>query len=450
MKAEEMFEKGSVWKAIAKMSIPAVITMMVMILYNMADMYFVGKTGDSLQIAAISLASPLYLLETAVGTLIGGGGCAAISHALGTKKMDLVKELSSACMVMVIAASILIGGAILLFPDSILGFLGVSADTWQYTKDYITVLALGLLFMMFTNVFANIVRAEGAAKESMIGNGMGTILNIILDPIFVLGLNMGVRGAAIATVIGNIVASIYYAQYIMRSNSELVLGIKAAFQKPSVFGKILFLGVPNAVSNLLNSMTSTISNHILIAYGANTIVTVSVGGKASMIVAMIVMGISMGVQPVIAYNYGAKNKERTRELLMKTGTLVLAVGFVLTMICFGFRTKIASMFLTDEALIATSVHIMGIQMLTTTFVGIYYIGINFMQSAGKAMTATLLSICRQGLIYVPAIFLMHAIAGLEGVYWVGVICDGISIILAFVLLCRQMKKGFEVQNISEL
>lgn len=448
MKAEEIFGKGSVWKAIFRMSVPAVVTMMVMVIYNMADMYFVGKTGDELQIAAISLSSPIYMLQTAMGTLIGAGGCAAISNALGTGNKGLVKSLSSACLILVIAASIVTGTLILLFPDKILQFLGVNAETWQYTKDYITVLTVGMLFMLFSHVFANVIRAEGASKESMIGNGIGTITNMILDPVLILGLNLGVKGAAIATVIGNILASMYYCYYIKKSNSEIVLSLKHAWENKAAFGKVTFLGIPNAVSNLLSSMTNTISNHILIGYGATAIVTVSVGSKASMIAGMIVMGICLGVQPVIAYNYGAKNKDRTKEVLKKTAIVALTVGFVLTAGCYCFRTAIAGMFLVDEELIITSVHIMGIHLLTTSFIGLYYIGINFLQSAGNAIIATFLSLCRQGIIYIPAIFILHAAAGLEGVYWTGVICDGISIILAVILWRRQMKIGFQKREAS--
>lgn len=441
MKAEEMFAKGSVWKAIFRMGIPAVITMMVMVVYNMVDMYFVGKTGDALQIAAISLSSPIYMLQTAMGTLVGAGGCAAISNALGTGNKNLVKSLSSACLVLVVAASIVTGAVILLFPDKILHFLGVNAETWQYTKEYITVLAIGMFFMLFSHVFSNVIRAEGAAKESMIGNGIGTITNMILDPIFILGMGMGVKGAAIATVAGNLMASIYYCCYIKKSNSELVLSLKHAWENKVSFGKVTSLGIPNAVSNLLSSLTNTISNHILISYGAGAIVTVSVGGRATMIVSMIVMGICLGVQPIMAYNYGAKNKERTKEVLVKTGVVALSVGFILTFGCYCFRTAISEMFLVDEELIKTSVYIMGIQLLPTAFLGLYYIGINFLQSAGNAVAATILSVCRQGIIYIPAIFVLHAAAGLEGVYWTTVICDGISIVLAVLLLFRQMKRN---------
>lgn len=442
MKTEEMFGKGSVWKAIFHMSIPAVITMMVMVIYNMADMYFVSKTGEEMQIAAISLASPVYMLQTAVGTLVGGGACAAISNAFGTKNLELVKAISSACLILLIAASVLIGGIILLFPDMILTVLGVNADTWQYTKDYITVLAIGMIFMLFSNIFANVIRAEGAAKESMIGNGIGTILNILLDPVFILVLNMGVKGAVIATVMGNIAACVYYCIYIMKTDSELVLSLKYAAKKPEAFVKVVTLGIPSAVSNLLNSLTGTISNHILIGYGANAVVAVSVGGKAPMIVSMVVMGICLGVQPVIAYNYGAQKKERTKEVLQKTAVMALAAGLVLTIGCYFLRTAITEMFLTDQSLIETSVHIMSIQLLTTTFLGLYYIGINFLQSAGNAAAATLLSLCRQGIVYVPVIFILNAIGGLEGVYWVNVVCDAVSILLAMVLLPGQMKKGF--------
>lgn len=160
-----------------------------------------------------------------------------------------------------------------------------------------------------------------------------------------------------------------------------------------------------------------------------------------MIVSMIVMGICLGVQPIMAYNYGAKNKERTKEVLVKTGVVALSVGFILTFGCYCFRTAISEMFLVDEELIKTSVYIMGIQLLPTAFLGLYYIGINFLQSAGNAVAATILSVCRQGIIYIPAIFVLHAAAGLEGVYWTTVICDGISIVLAVLLLFRQMKRN---------
>ncbi|MCI6997704.1 MAG: MATE family efflux transporter [Eubacterium sp.] len=442
MQAEEIFGKGSVWKAIAKMSIPAVATMLVMIIYNMADMYFVGKTGEPAQIAAISLASPVYMLMMAVGTLVGGGGCASISKALGEKNYEYVKSLSGACLVILTAISIIFSGAVLLFPDAILSSLGTDTDTWQYTREYLTVLAVGMISIVFSSVFANVIRAEGAAKESMIGNAIGTLTNLILDPIFILVLGMGVMGAAIATVIGNAAASVFFIFYICRSKTELTLNPLYALKKPKSFLRIIVLGVPNAVSNLLSGMSNTISNHILIQYGAGTIAAIGVGGKAGMIVHMILMGICMGVQPVIAYNYGAGDRKRTKEVLAKIAAVSLTVGAVLTMGCYYFRPAIARMFLDDAGLLEQSIHIMTIQLSVTAFSGLYYIGMNFLQAAGSAMPATILSVFRQGLMFIPTIYIMHSLFQLEGVYWVQVICDAVSILLALILMIRQFRRGF--------
>lgn len=440
-KTEELFAKGNVWIAIAKMGIPAIATMLVVLLYNMADQFFVAQTGDPLQIAAISLSSPFYSLAMAAGTLIGGGGMAAISNALGGENRKLVKALSSAALILVLAAGVLLTGAVLIFPDRILEMLGADGSTWQYTKDYITILALGMIFILFSNAFANIIRAEGAAKESMIGNGIGTLANIVLDPIFILILGMGVKGAAIATVIGNILASIYYTVYIYRSHSELSLHPKFAFGQPAAFWRVAVLGIPNAVSTLLNSFTGTISNHILMGYGASAVVAMSVGGKASMIVSMVVMGICMGVQPVIAYNYGAGNRERTQEVLSKITVVAMITGVLLTIVCWWQRPVIAGLFLSDPALLDQSVQIMSISLITTAFLGLYYVGLNFQQAAGNAGRAVVLSVLRQGILYVPAIYIMNRAFGLEGVYWVSVICDIISIILATVLLVFQMRSA---------
>lgn len=447
-KTEELFGTGSIWKAIAQMSIPAVITMLVMVIYNMVDIYFVSRTGDTAQIAAISLAGPVFQVQSAFGTLIGGGGCAVISNALGKGDGVKVKACSGACMAMVLASAVLLGGVVLLFPDFVIGLLGADADTWQFTKDYVCILAAGMVFTVFSTVFSNIIRAEGASKESMIGNGIGTITNMILDPIFILWFGMGVKGAALATVLGNVLAALFYLYYFLKKETALSLNPKYVSSMPVVFGSVLLLGVPSAISNLLAGLTHTISNHILISYGASTVAAVGVGGKASFIVTMVVMGICMGVQPVIAYNYGAGNQKRTKEALVKTGILSLCVGIGLTAICFLFRGRLAALFLDDSSLLAQSIHIMEIHFILVPFVGLYYLGVNFLQAAGKALLATILSAFRQGIFYVPVILIMHQMAGLEGVYYTNVVTDFVAILLSVSLLLWQMKKGFAQEKLE--
>lgn len=196
MKSTVFFEKGSVWKAIFKMSLPTIAVMLVTIVYNMADLIFVGQTGDAAQVAAVSLASPFFLLQMTLGTLIGGGGCTAISTALGAKDTDRVKAYAGACTVLCLAGGVLLGGAMLLFPDVFLRLFGADDATWRLTKDYLLVLAVGTPVVVFSNAFLNLVRAEGAIKEVVLFNLLGTVANIVLDPLFISGFGMGVRGGA--------------------------------------------------------------------------------------------------------------------------------------------------------------------------------------------------------------------------------------------------------------
>lgn len=440
MKSTVFFEKGSVWKAIFKMSLPTIAVMLVTIVYNMADLIFVGQTGDAAQVAAVSLASPFFLLQMTLGTLIGGGGCTAISTALGAKDTDRVKACSGACAALCLMSGVLLGSAMLLFPDAFLRLFGADSATWQFTKDYLLVLAVGTPTVVFSSAFANLVRAEGAVKEAVLFNGLGTVTNIVLDPILISGCKMGVQGAAVATVLGNLFSAAALLCYLRRGHTVLTLNPKHAFRSKKVFLQVLGLGVPGSIGNLLMGMTNTITNNIAIRYGAGIVAAMGVGGKAGMIVAMIEMAFCLGVQPMIAYNYGAGNTARTREIIRKTGVLVVLSGTVLTAACFWLRLPIARLFLQDETLLAQSAHIMTIGLLGMPLLGVYYLGVNVLQSVGQALRATVLSVFRQGLCFVPMLLLLHALFGMEGLFWAAPVTDLLAVVLAVVWLFQAKKR----------
>lgn len=220
MKTEELFERAPVWKSIFKMCLPTVVIMLVMTVYNMADMVFVGQTGIAAQVAAVSLASPFFLLQMTLSTWIGGGGCTVISAALGAKNTEKAKAAGAACILLSLVGGILLGGAALLFPNAFLHFFGADAATWDYTAQYLQILALGTPVIVFSNVFANLVRAEGAVQTAVLLNMLGTVANIILDPLFISGLNLGVQGAAIATVFGNIFTACGLLFYLRRRDTS--------------------------------------------------------------------------------------------------------------------------------------------------------------------------------------------------------------------------------------
>lgn len=411
MKTEELFERAPVWKSIFKMCLPTVVVMLVMTVYNMADMVFVGQTGIAAQVAAVSLASPFFLLQMTLGTWIGGGGCTVISTALGAKDTEKAKSASAACTLLSLASGVLLGGAALLFPNAFLHFFGADAATWDYTAQYLQILALGTPVVVFSNVFANLVRAEGA-----------------------------VQGAAIATVLGNVLTALGLLFYLRRRNTILTLNMRKAFHMPHVFREIFTLGIPGSVSNLLMSAVNTITNRIVIAYGADTVAEMGAGGKAGMIVAMVVMAIALGVQPMFAYLYGAGNTARLRETFRKSGILAVSLGIVLSVVCFIFRFPICGLFLKDEALVASAAHITALGLLGMPLIGIYYLAVNYLQSVGKAVQASVLSVLRQGAVYVPLLLSLHGMFGLFGVFYAAPAADIFSTLLAILLLYRAIKK----------
>lgn len=440
MKTEELFERAPVWKSIFKMCLPTVVIMLVMTVYNMADMVFVGQTGIAAQVAAVSLASPFFLLQMTLSTWIGGGGCTVISAALGAKNTEKAKAAGAACILLSLVGGILLGGAALLFPNTFLHFFGADAATWDYTAQYLQILALGTPVIVFSNVFANLVRAEGAVQTAVLLNMLGTVANIILDPLFISGLNLGVQGAAIATVFGNIFTACGLLFYLRRRDTILTLNMRKAFHMPHVFREIFALGIPGSVSNLLMSAVNTITNRIVIAYGADTVAEMGAGGKAGMIVAMVVMAIALGVQPMFAYLYGAGNTARLRETFRKSGILAVSLGIVLSVVCFIFRFPICGLFLKDEALVASAAHITALGLLGMPLIGVYYLAVNYLQSVGKAAQASVLSVLRQGAVYVPLLLSLHGLFGLFGVFYAAPAADIFSTLLAVFLLYRAIKK----------
>lgn len=443
MKTEEIFEKGSVWKAIAKMCIPVILVMLVTTAYNMADMLFVGQTGDANQVAAISLSSPLFMLLMTCGTLIGGGGCAIISRALGAKDFNLAKACSSACTVLTIVSGLLVSAAVLLAPDFFVGFFGANEATWQYTKDYIMIMAMGSPVVIFSSAFPNLLRTDGDTITAAIVSILGSVINIALDPIFISTFHMGVRGAAIATVLSNVITAAIVLSRVCRKNSILSLNPLHTIRYPRAFWLVFSLGVPSAASNLLGGFVGIISNNISIQYGANVVAAMGVGGKPGMIVAMVVMGLAMGVQPMLAYNYGSGNTVRIKETLKKTTFLIILVGTALTAACLIFRRPIVGLFLQDSTLMELSCHISIISLLVMPVVGLNYLSVSYLQATGFAGRASLLSVARQGLVYVPALLLLHALFAMEGIFWAGTVADFIAVILSVYYLLRRPKAKAE-------
>ena len=251
MKNEALFRTGSVWKSIFSMAVPSIIIILVMVLYNMADMFFVGCLGDTAQVAAVSVVGPVFSILAAVATMLGAGSSAIIARCFGAGEIEQGKTCSSLCFWTSFFLGVLVSIGLLVGRVPLLGMLGSNAEIFPYAERYLQVLALGAPFFILSNSMAMLVRAEGAVKEGMIGNLLGTLVNCIFDPLFILVLNFGVSGAAAASVLGNLVATACYLRYIVKHGTVLTVDFRPALKKPQMLGELLAIGLPNGISSQL-------------------------------------------------------------------------------------------------------------------------------------------------------------------------------------------------------
>ena len=258
MKNEALFRTGSVWKSIFSMAVPSIIIILVMVLYNMADMFFVGCLGDTAQVAAVSVVGPVFSILAAVATMLGAGSSAIIARCFGAGEIEQGKICSSLCFWTSFFLGVLVSIGLLVGRVPLLGMLGSNAEIFPYAERYLQVLALGAPCFILSNSMAMLVRAEGAVKEGMIGNLLGTLVNCIFDPLFILVLNFGVSGAAAASVLGNLVATACYLRYIVKHGTVLTVDFRPALKKPQMLGELLAIGLPNGISSLLAGFGGTV------------------------------------------------------------------------------------------------------------------------------------------------------------------------------------------------
>lgn len=437
---ETLFRDKPIWNAIFSLVVPSVITILIMVIYNMADMVFIGMLGEDTQVAAIAVVGPVFSLANAVATMLGAGGCAVIARFLGAKERENARTVGSLCVWGAIAFGILFTASMLMAMNSILRYLGATEDMMGFSAAYMRTLSIGSCLMLFSVVMASVVRAEGMVLPGMLSNLAGTVTNIVLDPVFILVLNMGVVGAAVATVIGNAVASILLVFFIRKKSGILTFSPIPALRRPGLLLHTAAVGLPNGISSVLSGFASTFSNQILSVYGSGVIAAMAAAGRGTMVITMIQMGICIGVSPLVAYNYGAKNTARIKEILIKTAILTVCFGLVSTAGCYIGRNTLIGLFLKDAANAEIAGKMMFWLLIASPLLGFYYLSSNFLQAAGNAFLATLISVLRQGALLIPCLYIMHAIFGLTGVAAAHTVSDVVAVIIAVALLFVQYGK----------
>ena len=480
------FEMESIPRAVMALALPSVLSMLVTVLYNMVDTIFVGQTHDPYQMNAVSIAAPVFTVLLALGNLFGVGGCAFISRCLGARQNERVKTISSFSFWGTIAVGLL--GTLLLTAgvNWIVQLLGADAAAnlktitaevgteeylrqsencrhlEQYTKDYLFYIGIGAIPITLSGGMSHLVKGEGAAKISMAGMMIGTVVNIILDPIMILTMGMGVKGAAIATSLGNVASMLFYLCYLRFSKTILSVHPKRFRVQDGIFTGVFSIGIPMFCTNMLMSISNMILNRMLTSIDVLATGGMGIAMKAYMLVVFIQLGIGIGIQPLVGFHYGARNFQRMTKVMRFSMCCTLVLGTLLTVLYFIFTKPIISIFMTADASAAAAdvlkqqnyaEQMLRALMLSGPFIGIIFVNNNAFQGMGRGLASLILSVSRQGFVFLPILLIANALVGLDGLIYAQPIADIVSVIIALIMMqfikkqeLRMLKPGIRGQE----
>ena len=419
----QLMEKAPVRQAILKLSLPTMLSMAVVMIYNLTDTFFIGRLNDPNLVAALSIATPVFMGIQAIGNIFANGASSYISRKLGSKDYDEAKRTSSTAVYTATAIGIVITAVLMLFRQPLLSVIGTSPSTFQATNAYFSVISVFSIVFILQIALSGLIRSEGATNKAMIGMVLGIGSNIILDPVFIFVLDMGVAGAAWATVIGTAIGALYFASHLMSKRTLLSVKVRHIHPSKRMYGEIFKIGIPSALSNLVMSFSMVLVNIIAAGYGDHIVAGNGVQMRVVSMAFMLIMGLAQGYQPFAGYNYGAQKYDRLKEgfkitLLYASG---LAAFFMVVFLVIG--ENLIGLFIKDPATIEA-----GAKMIKAFSIGLPFIGLQMammitFQSVGKAFRAMVVSLGRQCIIYLPALFLLNDLFGFNGFIYAQPIAD---------------------------
>lgn len=444
----ELFEDIPVPRALAKLAVPTIISQLITMVYNLADTFFIGSTKDPYKVAAATLAYTLFFILNALSNLFGIGGGSLISRLLGENRPEEAKKVCAFSFYGSFVVALLYSLACLAFMGPLLDLLGASEYTLGYAASYtFWVVVVGGVPAMLSLTMSHLLRSEGCAGQASFGLGMGGILNIVLDPLFMFVLlpeGQEVTGAAIATMLSNVAALVYFAVAFARLRGRTVLSLSPARILPGAryAGTVFAVGLPSAIGNFLSCASNLVINKLASNYGDIPVAALGIVKKVEMLPMNVGMGLCQGMLPLVAYNYAAKNFKRMKETVRDAS--VCGMGFaVLCVAVFElFAGATIRIFIDDADTVAMGAVFLRINCLATPLM-IWNFHISFMfQAVGKGTQSLVLSSCRTGLVQIPMLYAMNALVGLNGLAWTQLISDGVTLIIA-VALYRKFIREFE-------
>ncbi len=438
---DESLGTEKIGKLLARLSIPAMIGMFVNALYNLVDTIFIGQAVGPTGIGGLAISFPFQILLFAISTMVGIGGASVCSRALGAGDMAKARRAAGNAFAMssVLALAIMAGG--LFFLDEILVAFGATPGLIDHARDYLEIIVIGSPLLIVAVTGNILIRSEGRAKVAMVTMLIGAGANLILDPIFIFGLGMGVRGAAWATVIGFGLSFVFVLGFFLSGRSSLSFSRADLRIAPAISREMLAVGFPNFMKQVGGSVLVIVANNVLRVHGGDiAIATFGVINRILMFAVMPVFGIVQGFQPIAGYNYGARNMERVREVVKVASIATTACASVFFVAMMAFPGPLMSIFGDDAELIALGTQAMRIIVLVLPIIGIQLVGATFFMAIGKAFPALVLSVSRQILFLIPLVIVFPLFWGTTGVWLAFPVADTLATSVTIVWVGSELRK----------
>ncbi len=423
-----------------RLSLPAMVGMIVNALYNFVDTIFVGQGIGPYAIAALSIAFPIQMLFGAFAQTFGYGAASIISRRLGEKKPQEAANAAGNALIGAFSITLVLAILTYFFQGPVIRFFGATDDILPYTESYISVILFGIPFLSIKMCSNGILRAEGQAKASMLFMIIGAVLNTILDPLFIFAFHMGIRGAALATVTSQATAVLFIALFFLRKKSSLPLSVSSFRPRPAVLGDIISLGVATFVRQAGTSSMALLVNNLLRIYaGSLAIAAYGMIIRLMIFIMMPMFGLVHGFQPIAGYNYGAGIYSRVRATLGRSILMATTFAAVCWVFIMTIPSAILSVFSTDSELLALAAPALRTVMLALPLVGIQIIGSTLFQAVGKKTPAIFLSLSRQFIFLIPLLFILSSLFGYNGVWISFPVADALASAVTAVWVLRELK-----------
>lgn len=445
-----LFEQMPVPQAARRLMVPTILSSLVMVIYSMADTYFVGLLNNPIENSAVTLAAPVLLAFNAVNNLFGVGSSSMMSRALGENDLDKVKKSSAFGFYCSLLSGLLLSLLCTVFFRPLLHLLGADAETLAATAAYMkwTVL-FGAVPSILNVVIAYLVRAEGAALHASIGTMSGCILNIILDPLFIMpwGLDMGASGAGCATFVSNCVACLYFFAFlcVKRKSTYVSIRPKDFKWKKEIVAGVCGVGIPASIQNLLNVTGMTILNNFTAAYGPDAVAAIGIVQKIYLVPMQIAMGASQGVMPLVGYSYSAKNYKRMKETVLFIAKAMVPIMVVSSIFCYFKAGWLVSLFMKKEEIVYYGQMFLRADSLAMTFLAIDFLAVGVFQAIGMGKKSLVFAVLRKIVFEIPALFLLNWLFGVYGIAYSAFVAE-FMLALCAVWMLRQIFKSCTYQN----